>query len=295
MARQSNVFKQAYNRALSLAVPGEHLASEPELCQQLGVSRTTVRAVLSRMAEVGIISWDKRSKEVLRAATQEDQFPGDETEDLSDVIEQAFMRRIVRHDAQPGLQINELELAREVGTGTTSVREFLIRFSRFGLIEKRRNSHWVLRGFTRQFALEVMDVREMFELRSAAAFASLPAADPAWQKLYMFEAEHRAMLADERSDPERFSELDENFHLLIQAAAGNRFIRDFYDVIAVIFHYHYRWNKTETHSRNRRALEEHLAYIEALKSRDPQRVSEACQQHMNSARLTLLQSISFED
>ena len=43
-----------------------------------------------------------------------------------------------------------------------------IRFSRFGLIEKRPNSHWVLKGFTRDFALELTEVREMFELRSAA-------------------------------------------------------------------------------------------------------------------------------
>jgi DNA-binding GntR family transcriptional regulator len=44
------------------------------------------------------------------------------------------------------MQINELELAREIGVGTSSVREFLIRFSRFGLIEKRPNSHWVLKA-----------------------------------------------------------------------------------------------------------------------------------------------------
>jgi DNA-binding GntR family transcriptional regulator len=75
---------------------------------------------------------------------------------------------------QPGMQINELELAREIGTGTTSVREFLIRFSRFGLIEKRPNSHWILKGFTREFALELAEVREMFELHSAAEFGRLP-------------------------------------------------------------------------------------------------------------------------
>ena len=81
------------------------------------------------------------------------------------------------------MQINELELARDIGTGTTSVREFLIRFSRFGLIEKRPNSHWILKGFTREFALELTEVREMFELRSAASFAALDADHPAWQEL----------------------------------------------------------------------------------------------------------------
>ncbi|WP_299507349.1 hypothetical protein [uncultured Roseobacter sp.] len=35
---------------------------------------------------------------------------------------------------------------------STVPREFLIRFSRFGLIEKTANHHWVLNGFTRESA-----------------------------------------------------------------------------------------------------------------------------------------------
>jgi DNA-binding GntR family transcriptional regulator len=252
-----------------------------------------VRAVLARMEEHGIIAWNKREKQVLRVPRPEDYFPDAETDTLSDIIEQAFMRRILRSDAQPGTQINELEFAREVGVGTTSVREFLIRFSRFGLIEKRPNSHWVLKGFTRQFALELMEVREMFELKSATAFARLPADDPAWEKLGKIEVEHRLMLVAEAPKREAFSNLDERFHLLIQHASGNRFIRDFYDVIAIVFHYHYQWNKTDAEIRNKRALEEHLAYIEALKTHDIPAVEAACRLHLGSARETLLQSITF--
>ncbi|MGO7360454.1 GntR family transcriptional regulator, partial [Rhizobium ruizarguesonis] len=68
------------------------------------------------------------------------------------------LRNAARTSRAPGMQINELELAREIGNGTTSVREFLIRFSRFGLIEKRPKSHWTIKGFTREFALELADV-----------------------------------------------------------------------------------------------------------------------------------------
>ncbi len=88
------------------------------------------------------------------------------------------MRRLLAENARAGMHIIELELAREIGVGTTSVREFLIRFSRFGLIEKRRNSHWVLKGFTREFALELTTIRELFEMRCALAFARLPADHP---------------------------------------------------------------------------------------------------------------------
>ena len=291
MAKQNTVFKDAYNRTLKLIEETDTLPSEAELCGLLSVSRTTVRTVLTRLGEAGLVAWDKRSKTVLRRPVGSDYFPDEETSSLSEIIERSFMRRILAGGAQPGMQINELELAREIGIGTTSVREFLIRFSRFGLIEKRPNSHWVLKGFTREFALELTEVREMFELRSAASFVHLDEGHPAWAELRLVEAQHHALLADIDSRYMEFSELDERFHLLVQKASSNRFIIDFYDIITIVFHYHYQWNKTNARARNQRALEEHLEYIQALFSRDPGKVERACRQHLKSARETLLQSI----
>ncbi|MFB2552985.1 GntR family transcriptional regulator [Ensifer soli] len=292
MAKQNTVFKDAFNRCLSLIAETRTLPSEPELGAQLKVSRTTVRAILTRMEALGLVEWDKRAKTVLRAPRPADYFPAEETDSLSQIIERSFMRRILAGGAEPGMQINELELARDIGIGTTSVREFLIRFSRFGLIEKRPNSHWILKGFTREFALELTEVREMFELRSALGFAGLDARHPAWAELDDIEDVHRRLLHAIDSRYLEFSELDERFHLLVHRASSNRFIIDFYDIIAIVFHYHYQWNKTNQRERNGRAIEEHLDYIAALRSRDAAAIETACRRHLRSARETLLHSIS---
>jgi DNA-binding GntR family transcriptional regulator len=188
--------------------------------------------------------------------------------------------------------LSELELARELGVGTTTVREFLIRFSRFGLIEKRPNSHWVLKGFTPSFALELAEIREMFELRSAQAFAALPKSDPIWLELDRIEADHHALRKVVDSEFKQFSALDERFHRLIHTASLNRFITDFYDVIAVVFHHHYQWNKAGERERNAVAIEEHLRYIGALRSGDAATVEAACRTHLASARKTMLESMS---
>ena len=291
MSKQSNVYKDAYNRCLRLLKSGQNLPSEPDIGALLGISRTTVRTILARMEEQGLLQWNKRTKVVLRDPVAADFFPDDETDSLSQIIERSFMRRLLAGGAQAGVQINELELAREIGVGTTSVREFLIRFSRFGLIEKRRNSHWVLKGFTRAFALELTEIREMFELRSAAAFADLAKDNSIWPQLDAIEAEHRDLIAAISTRYMEFSELDEKFHRLVHSASHNRFIVDFYDVIAMIFHYHYQWNKTNEINRNAVAAEEHLAYIAALKSGEQAKVDKACRRHLKSARETLLQSI----
>ena len=93
---------------------------------------------------------------------------------MSAQVEKRFMEWMLRDNARPGTAINELELARQFGVATTGIREFLNRFQRFGLIEKRPNAGWVFKGFTPGFALELFEIREMFELRSARAFAALP-------------------------------------------------------------------------------------------------------------------------
>lgn len=291
MAKQNTVYKDAYNRCLELLPAQDTLPSEPELGEALGVSRTTVRLILTRLEENGLIAWNKRSKVVLRSPTDDDFFPGEETDALSLVIERKFMEKLLASGAEAGMQINELELAREIGVGTSSVREFLIRFSRFGLIEKRRNSHWVLKGFTRAFALELTEIREMFELRSAHAFAALSRNNPIWTSLDAIEEEHRVLLSNIETRFKDFSALDERFHRLVHSATHNRFIGDFYDVIAMIFHYHYQWNKTGERERNETALQEHLRYIAALRAGDPAKVEEACRRHLRSARETLLRSI----
>ena len=191
-------------------------------------------------------------------------FPEAETIPMAAQVEKRFMEWMLRDNAQPGTGINELELARQFGMATTGIREFLNRFQRFGLIEKRPNAGWAFKGFTTAFALELCEIREVFELRSALAFAALPATSPLWAQLGALRQEHVSLLREIESRFHDFSDLDNRFHRLISAAAPNRFIDGFYDVIALIFHYHYQWNKYDERQRNELATREHLAYIDAL-------------------------------
>ena len=174
MSKSNAVFKGAYNTCLGQLKVGEKLPSEAGLATQLGISRTTVRTVLGTLSDAGIVAWDGSSKLVLRQPTAADYFPDSETDPLQAMIERSFMRRVLSKGASPGDQINEADFAREIGVSTSAVREFLLRFSRFGLIEKQPNRRWVLKGFTDAFALELFEVREMFEVRSAQAFVRLP-------------------------------------------------------------------------------------------------------------------------
>jgi len=292
--KPNTLFKRAYNRGLvrlrSFALAAD-LGSEPSWAAALEVSRTTVRAMLARFAENGLIVHDKRRKALVRHPVAADFFPQVETEQVGAVVEKRFMQWILQGDCRPGQAINVLELSRQFGVSAPAVRDYLNRLRQFGLLERRPNGAWVLKGFTKEFAEELCEVRSMFELRSAIRFTHLPEIDPAWAELARIKNDHLALLAEADTRFTDFSALDERFHRCINDASRNRFIAEFYEVISMIFHYHYQWSKRDERERNIVALHEHLRYIDALQSRDAGAVADACNAHMTTARITLMSSL----
>jgi DNA-binding GntR family transcriptional regulator len=293
--KTDTVFKRAFNDALDLVAKlreGQEMPSENTLSRQLGVSRTTVRKVLSTLSNRGILRGSGRHRIVRLAQNGTERFPEAETVTMAAQVEKRFMEWMLRDNARPGTLINELELARQFGVATTGIREFLNRFQHFGLIEKRPNAGWLFKGFTASFAIELFEIREMFELRSARAFAKLPDDSPLWDKVKALREEHVRLLSEIEKRYHDFSNLDSRFHQLVNSAAPNRFIDDFYDIITLIFHYHYQWNKKDERLRNEVAIGEHLTYIDTLLDRSPTEIERACRAHLKSAKETLLRSTS---
>jgi DNA-binding GntR family transcriptional regulator len=247
--------------------------------------------VFEGLATAGIVVGAGRARRVGRQPVESDAYPEFETEAVAAVVEKRFMEWVLHGDCRPGQQINSLELGRQLGVSTSALREYLGHFSHFGLLEKRQNGAWVFKGFTHEFAVELSEVRELFEIRSAERFILRAPDDPAWQKLEQIRRQHITLRRQVDKRYSDFSALDERFHRLINDASGNRFVRQFYDVISMIFHYHYHWNKADERERNAVAIDEHLAYIAALQSRDPETTLIACRAHMKTARATLLLSI----
>ncbi|MGB3814593.1 MAG: GntR family transcriptional regulator [Shinella sp.] len=292
--KDNSVYKRSHNACLDLIggmAPGDLLGSEPALAGQLEVSRTTVRTILARLADDGVLHIDGREKRILRLPRDEEYFPDVETESSAELVERKFMALILQGELAPGSVINTLELARQFQVSTSAIREYLSGFSRFGLILKRPNSSWVFQGFTSSFALELSDIRELFEMQSLEHFAASLSDGAGQAKLRAFKEEHIDLLRRIETDFHSFSELDERFHRAINDASGNRFIREFYDVISLIFHYHFQWSKVDERERNEVAIHEHLAIIAALEQGDLPRAKKAAANHLKSARETLLRSV----
>ncbi len=292
--RAKAVFKRAYNGLLTeiAALPvGAGLGSEPELARILRVSRTTVRAALARALDRGLLLVSSRRRTTLRHPRPDEFFASSETEGVSESAERLFLNYVLKGGLSPGDTINGLALSRELGTSSTALRDYLGRFERFGLVEKQPNTSWIFLGFTEEFAVELFTVREMFELHAIRNFFQKRGSEEV-RALDRLEVKHRSLLERIETDFHQFSELDAEFHREIAGAADNRFINQFQELISLVFHYHYQWRKADERERNQNAIYEHLDVIAALCGDDLQAVLSACRRHLNSARQTLLRSIS---
>ncbi|WP_424927118.1 FCD domain-containing protein [Amaricoccus tamworthensis] len=293
MSRDNSTFKESYNQVLDVVRDtgiSETLPTENSLSESLGVSRTTVRAILTGLDDAGIIRWEGRQKQVLRWPTQADYYGKSETASATEKVSTQFMEYVLNSDLAPGTALHESDLKKKFDVSSSVVREFLIRFSRFGLITKERNRSWVLRGFTRDFAEELFEVREMFELRAFRNLLRQGNESPAQNALTALAPQHESILANIDRDYLAFPRLDERFHRTLIETCDNRFMTDFFEVVAMVFHYHYSWNRIDEKERNLAATLEHLAVIRALEAGDGELAEEAFRGHLRNAKKTMTAS-----
>jgi DNA-binding GntR family transcriptional regulator len=261
------------------------------LAKQLNVSRTTIRTALKELANKGVIEINENHKTVVRLPIESDYFDtSNSVSSKEEIIETYFLDLINHGKLLPGDKFSELELAKSSGCNTITVREFLIKFSRFGLIEKKPRAKWQMIKFDEKFALELVQFRRILEMNSITQLMATPADDPVWEELSVLLDKHMEVLADVDNRYTELSELDRKFHYIVQRASGNRFFMQFFDVVSLICHYHYQWNKGDERDRNKVAIEEHIAIITQLLARNTSGVLAAMETHLNTSKTTLLRS-----
>lgn len=294
MSKPPTVFKRASNHLLQFIaenVPREQpLPSEQSLAVHCHVSRTAIRSALAYLVERGVIS-DLRHRCVARMPTDDDYFDLAELQSGPERIQQVLMERVFLKDMPPGAEFSEVELAREAEASTVSVREFLIGFERFGLIEKKPRGGWRLCAFDLSFATELADMREMFELQAITQFMALDGAHAKHAELRRLIKRHEVLQPRIEKHFDEFPALDRDFHTFLIGLLNNRFAQGFYDIVSFVFHYHYQWDKSDEMERNRYALSEHLAILRALAEHDKDKAIATLTRHLQSARQTLITSI----
>lgn len=227
MSRQNHLFQSTVNKLLEIIErqyePGDVMPNDSEIARQLDVSRSTVRKALEYLQAENIL--DKQgSKKVIRALPDKGQFFNLEENSgpKEEMVEHHFMRLIKSGEIKPGDRFSELELARQSDCNTVTVREFLIRFSRFGLIEKKPRSQWSMKSFDEAFVDDLYELRHLFEMNTLSNFMVLPTDSEHWSELQIILDDHKKLKLELPERFKDFSDLDKRFHTLLQKARDRK-------------------------------------------------------------------------
>ncbi|MGJ8691427.1 MAG: FCD domain-containing protein [Thalassotalea sp.] len=296
MNNKTYLFKQSINRMLELIIglpDGQNvMANDIELTKLLSISRTTVRSCVEHLIEQGIVKRDGSNKIILRQPEANDFFDIKDKNSSKDIqIEKYFMNLINTGQLLPGDRFSELSLAKNSGCTTITVREFLIKFSNNGLIEKIPRGRWKMVKFDEDFARELIAFREMIEMRAITELLKTPKDHTVWQEIQDLLDKHLQVSQDMENRYLEFPDLDRALHLIILKSAKNRFTQQFFDIVSFVCHYHYQWDKTGELERFTEAISEHIDILNNLVTHNTAGAILSMERHLNTAEKTLLRCV----
>lgn len=121
---------------------------------------------------------------------------------------------------------SELQLARAAGVSPVVVREYLLKFGRYNLIQSEKRGQWSMKQFDQSYAEQLFELREMLETHSLQHFLNLPDHDPRWLQAKTMLERHRLLRDNIGNSFRMFSQLDRDFHSLLLSAADNIFLNN---------------------------------------------------------------------
>lgn len=296
MARNKNLRETTTNQLLDAIRLGHietPLPSQSALADLFSVSRTTMRHVMNDLCEKGVLEVESDTWFICRTPIEDDGYitPMSENDIQIAEFETFFNDAIKNKRIMPGQEFTELELSKQSKCSTTVVREHLIRFSRFSLIENINRGRWRMVRFEKSYATSLFELRKMLECHALNRFMNLPRSDERWQQAQYLLHEHRALRETMVNEYQAFSELDYRFHRLLLSASNNPFMDQFYDIISVIFHFHYQWDNSDLRKRNMVAIEEHMAVLSKILSGDDIGAMGELRHHLQTAKRTMENSL----
>jgi len=296
MSRSQNLRQNVINQMLEAIARG-HIRSplppQAALAEMFNISRTTVRHTLHHLHLRGVLEKVEETWVIVRAPDEEDGF-SDLTLPIDQQalqFEQAFFNLINQRQLVPGDSFTELQLAQRVKVSPVVVREFLLRFMRYNLLEPVKRGQWRMKKFDQDYAAKLFELREMLETHALTRFLNLAADDERWMQARDLLDRHRTLRDTIASNYRQFAALDKEMHTLILSAANNPFFNQSLEIISVIFHSHYQWDESDLKQRNIVALEEHMAILTALISRQDVDALCALHAHLATARTSMIRSL----
>jgi len=199
---------------------------------------------------------------------------------LSAEVADAVRRRVVEGVIQPGIRINEVHLAAELGVSRTPLREALMSLVSEGSIEVEPRRGFFARALSVEEFAQIAPIRALLD-PAALELAGIPS--PA--QLRQLRETNRKL--ESAKDPEQLIALDDAFHLQLVAGCKNEVL------LGLIRQFMARTHRYELVLMNevgsvQRASHDHSKILAALAARDLPRACNALRRNMQSGTAAIL-------
>ena len=206
---------------------------------------------------------------------------------LHEQVTQRLREMLVESRIAPGAKLNERELSEVLQVSRTPLREAIKRLAAEGLVELLPN-----RG---AIALELSeaDVRHTFEVMAGleAQSGELAAERITDAELAEIKALHYEMLAAyTRRDLSAYYQINAAIHRSFNAAAKNPVLTATYNQVNARLQA-LRFRSNQDGDKWQRAVDEHIAMVQALEARDAAALRQVLMQHLDNKRNVVIEQL----
>lgn len=196
---------------------------------------------------------------------------------LNEKVYQVLMESIVNGRLQPGTELREQHIARQMQVSTTPVREAFKRLASNGLIEIIPYCGAVVKALDQREIAEAYTCREVLEHLAVQQIAER-LTQPDIDRLYAITEQFR--LAESISD---ISAANREFDECMYELSGNQTLRNLLEMLHQVISRDRKYFAGST-ERKQEIYQEHRAIVEALERRNVERARHAVSQHIHNWR-----------
>ena len=206
---------------------------------------------------------------------------------LREVVSDALRERITLGDYEPGDNLVEERLARELGVSRNPVREALHILNAEGFVELIPRRGAVVARLSHRKVAEIFEVRTALE-GLAAELAAIKANKERVEQLFEILARAKQGLA--MDDEGALVEANALFHEHVIELADNSYLA--HVMTQVRGHINWIFRQTASGSRGHHSLEEHVELAHAIASGKPRQASELARRHVEAASLSYWRAVA---
>lgn len=193
---------------------------------------------------------------------------------------EVLKERIIRNELKPLEYLNEKDIASEMGTSKTPIREALQELGRNRFVMIIPNKGCFVTNISLEDIREIFELREIYECAAARMAALKPEKETLAVRLRAYE---QATWKDSISPQERLLAGYQIHSAIVQSVGNSRLDAAYAPLQDHIVRIRIYFLNRYLHKRVQESEEEHRAIIEAVLRGDPSGAEEAMREHLRNA------------